>query len=116
MKHNKNARIMEHIIEYCEDVTEAVRRFEGDKRKFMSDRIFRNACAMPLMQIGELAKNLTDDVLQLDASVPWKEIKGMRDYFAHEYHEMDADIIWNTIEEIPSFQKQCLRLLDQIRS
>ena len=38
MKHNKNARIMEHIIEYCEDVTEAVRRFEGDKRKFMSDR------------------------------------------------------------------------------
>lgn len=68
------------------------------------------------MQIGELAKNLTDDVLQLDASVPWKEIKGMRDYFAHEYHEMDADIIWNTIEEIPSFQKQCLRLLNQIRN
>ena len=33
MKHNKNARIMEYIIEYCEDVTEAVRRFEGDKRK-----------------------------------------------------------------------------------
>ena len=68
------------------------------------------------MQIGELAKNLTDDVLQLDASVPWKEIKGMRDYFAHEYHEMDADIIWNTIVEIPSFQKQCLRLLNQIRN
>ena len=115
MKRNKDAQIMEHIIEYCGDVTEAVDRFGGDKEKFVSDRVFRNACAMPLMQIGELAKSLSDAVLHMDTSIPWKEIKGMRDYFAHEYHEMDTDVIWNTIEDIPGFRKQCLRLLQQMK-
>ena len=115
MRRNKNAQILGHIIAYCDDVINAVGRFGGGKEKFVSDRIFRNACAMPLMQIGELAKSLPDDVIGMDSAIPWKDVKGMRDYFAHEYHEMDMDIIWNTIEEIPSFKEQCLRLREQLQ-
>lgn len=115
MRRNKDAQIVEHIIAYCDDIMHAVERFQGGKEKFASDRVFRNACAMPLMQIGELAKSLTDDIICLDASIPWKDIKGMRDYFAHEYHEMDVDIIWNTIEDIPNFKIQCVQLREQIQ-
>ena len=116
MRRNKNAQIVEHIIAYCDDVIHAVERFEGGKEKFATDRVFRNACAMPLMQIGELAKKLTDDIIRMDTTIPWKDVKGMRDYFAHEYHEMDMDIVWNTIEDIPNFKKQCLRLRERMQS
>ena len=115
MRRNKDAQIVEHIIAYCDDIMHAVERFQGGKEQFASDRVFRNACAMPLMQIGELAKKLTDDIGGMDASIPWKDIKGMRDYFAHEYHEMDMDIIWNTIEDIPNFKNQCVQLREQLQ-
>ena len=115
MRRNKDAQILEHMIAYCDDIICAVERFAGGKEQFASDRVFRNACAMPLMQIGELAKSLTDGIICMDTTIPWKEIKGMRDYFAHEYHEMDVDIIWNTIEDIPNFKNQCVQLREQIQ-
>ena len=114
MRRNKDFVILGHIIEYCDDVAETITRFAGSKETFMNDRIFRNACAMPLMQIGELAKNLSDDVSDIDKTIPWKEIKGMRDYFAHEYHEMDMEIIWSTIEDLPVFKSQCEKVRKQL--
>ncbi|TZF86519.1 DUF86 domain-containing protein (plasmid) [Pedobacter sp. BS3] len=30
--------------------------------------------------------------------MPWREIKGFRNYIVHEYFGLDADIIWQIIQ------------------
>ena len=40
--------------------------------------------------------------------IPWKEIKGMRTWFAHQYLDMDATIIWDVAQEgIPPLKTFC---------
>ena len=37
--------------------------------------------------------------------MPWKEIAGMRDIFAHHYDSIDYDMTWNTsIDDISSLK------------
>ena len=60
---------------------------------------------MLLIAIGESLKNLdkmTDGLLlPTYPSVPWKNIKGMRDIIAHHYFDIDADqILWIVKNEI----------------
>lgn len=50
--------------------------------------------------IGEIAKRLPDELLQEQASIPWKRIKGFRDFLAHHYLEVTLDIVWQAIAEI----------------
>ena len=49
-------------------------------------------------EIGQIAKDLGDDVLEnISPAVPWKEIIGMRDIIAHDYAEVDMRIMWSTV-------------------
>ena len=52
---------------------------------------------MPMLQIGELAKRLSENILEATKVIPWKQVKGMRDFFVHDYLSMDKEIIWNTL-------------------
>lgn len=67
---------------------------------------------MCIVQIGELAGRLSDDVKDAYPEVPWKEIKGMRNFFAHEYDRMDTEDVWYTIQnDIPVLKQNCTRIL-----
>ena len=78
------------------------------------DIILHNAVSMPVQQIGELAKHLTDAFLETYSQVPWKQIKGMRTWFAHQYLGMDRDVIWEVIHEgIPPLKVFCVSYLDK---
>ena len=60
------------------------------------------ASCMLVEAIGEAYKKIdvmTDGaLLPLFPSVPWKAVKGLRDYFAHGYFEIDADVIYETVK------------------
>ncbi len=116
MKMNeKDEQILYHIIQYCDEIEATIKRFGKSERLFKKDFIYRNACSMPLLQIGELAKRLSEDFIELSTKtnkVPWKQIKGMRDMFAHQYQEMDKKIIWDTLNDnIPKLNKICRSIL-----
>ena len=53
----KDIQILEHIIKYCIDIQLAIEHFGKDEKTFSSSPVYLNACSMPLLQIGELAKN-----------------------------------------------------------
>jgi uncharacterized protein with HEPN domain len=60
---------------------------------------------MLLIAIGESLKNLdknTDGkLLPTYPSIPWKNVKGMRDIIAHHYFDVDAsEILWIIKNEI----------------
>lgn len=58
--------------------------------------IYRNSITMPILQIGELSKMLSEEFLNAYTKIPWKMIMRMRDIVAHHYGSLDYEIVWNT--------------------
>lgn len=82
-----------------------------DELRFKSEYTMRNALAMPLQQIGELATHVTDEFIDAHSEIPWKQIKGMRTWFAHQYWDMSFDKIWVTLtEDVPDLKMKLERI------
>ena len=65
-----------------------------------------NGICMCFIVIGEEIKRIdkyTDEQLLPNyPSIPWKNIKGMRNRIAHGYFEIDADVVFDTLKnDIP---------------
>ena len=58
---DRNISILEHIVSYCDQIEETVKRFGNDYELFANDTIYRNAAALCILQIGELVGKLSDD-------------------------------------------------------
>ena len=114
---NKDMSIISHILEYCKQIEECHSRFGNSEGCFMSDAIYRNAVSMAEYQIGELSGRLSEDFKeQHRTEIPWKEIRGMRNIFAHNYLEMDKTKIWSVaVYDIPILRSFCERQLDQYK-
>lgn len=111
---DKDGQILQHIVAYCDEVDVTVKRFGKFKSSFETDYIYRNAVSMPILQIGELARRLSDNFLEQSTDIPWKAIKGMRNMFAHEYHSMNIDKIWETAtKDVPALNKKCKQTLKE---
>ena len=50
---DRNASILEHIISYCDQIQQTVKRFGDDYALFKSDPIYRNAAALCILQIAD---------------------------------------------------------------
>ena len=110
-----DAKILNKIIGYCDEIQKTHVFFNSDKDLFFDAEkgfVYRNSITMPILQIGELAKNLSDEFRQENKSIPWREITGMRDIFAHHYGALDYDLAWNTsTDDIPGLRRQLTELL-----
>jgi len=110
-----NMDVLEHILRYCDRIETIIERFGADKNIFLNDIAYRDSISMNLLQIGELSGYLTDDYRNsTQKSMQWSAMKGMRNFFAHNYGEMDANIIWNTaIDDIPQLKAFCEQQINQ---
>lgn len=101
-------------IDIIEDVLSAIEKLEERTKNVYSvddflcsssGMVLLDATCMLLIAIGESLKNL-DKVtkgllLPTYPSVPWKNVKGLRDIIAHHYFDVDADqILWIVKNEI----------------
>lgn len=63
------------------------------------------ATCMLLESIGESAKKIDrlmpGFLTENEPTIPWRQIKGLRDHIAHGYFELDAATIFETTKEIP---------------
>lgn len=102
---NRDQQIIQKIIKYCNEIAQTHESFCNKKELFFDKStgfIYRNSIAMPILQIGELVKSLSDEFKSAHSSIPWRDIARMRDYFAHRYGAMDYDMTWNTsLEDVP---------------
>ena len=65
-----------------------------------------------VLQIGELFKNLSPDFLRKYPQVPWKNIKGMRDWVAHGYGTINMGEVWNTAtHDIQPLREYCEQII-----
>ena len=98
----RDETILTKMLGYCDETEAAHRYFQEDRALFLNERegaIYRNAVAMPILQIGELAKNLSETFRSKNKDVPWRDIIRMRDLFAHHYGAVDYEQLWDTSRE-----------------
>ena len=109
---DRNISVLEHIVSYCQQIQETVDRFGDDYQTFSTDPIYRNAAALCILQIGELVGKLTEEFRARHSSIPWRQIKAMRNIVAHSYGTVDPETTWEIItHDIPALQQYCLTVI-----
>lgn len=67
---------------------------------------------MCVVQIGELAAQLSDEVKSQNPSIPWRIIKDTRNFYVHAYGAIDISSVWDTLnEDIPGLKTACEKIL-----
>lgn len=69
---------------------------EASLEQFLDNEMLKRAIAMTAINIGELIKNVTDDLRQEHKEVPWKAAAGMRDIAAHKYQTLRMEDVYQT--------------------
>ena len=116
-------------LDILEDILSAIERLEERTKEVHSTEDFLcsssgmvllDSTCMLLIAIGESLKNLdkTTNGLLLPTypSIPWKNIKGMRDIIAHHYFDVDASqILWILQNEISPLKKAILYFIKELK-
>jgi len=65
-----------------------------------------------LMNIGESAFNLSEELKNKFENVDWKGMYKMRNIITHSYHSVDENIVWDIIKnELPEDKVEIIRIL-----
>lgn len=106
----KDKRVVECIIKHCLNIEEDVLNIT--EKNFYNDRKTQNSVCFDILQIGELAKSLSDDFIVKYSSMPWKDIKGMRNWVVHGYQSIKMSRVWRTaIEDIKRLREYCEEII-----
>lgn len=112
---NDDSIIVRKIIKYCSDIGVLLTRFDTDFERYKTDISFQYACNMCIIQIGELAGRLSDEIKENSRNIPWQAIRGMRNLHAHDYENVDLEIVWNTLlEDIPVLKENLEKMLSEM--
>ena len=109
---------LEDLAELAKRVVSRIRGI-GSAEDFEASedgRVLLDAICLVLLAIGEMVKkiekNAGPEYLADYGSIPWKEIKGARDFMAHEYYRIDPAEVYRTCaEDIPKL----IGVLEQMR-
>ena len=108
----KDKCILECIINHSQDILEDISK--TSEEEFYKDRKTINSVCFDILQIGELAKSLSDDFILKYNLMPWKNIKGMRDWVAHGYHSLEMTRVWKTAsEDIKPLLEYCEQIIKE---
>ena len=97
---DKDLQRVYHVLLYCARIRMTVRDIV-DYAAFITSENFvqRDACCFYLLQIGELARTLSDSFKDVHDDIPWKQIRGLRNMVAHNYGHVDFEIIWSIVQD-----------------
>ena len=103
--------MLQKILVYIDDIAQYASGLNFDS--FLQDKKTISACAFGILQIGELAKELSDDIQSQTPAIQWKGIRGMRNRIAHDYKNINYVVIWDVVEtSLPILKSQLTTLLD----
>jgi uncharacterized protein with HEPN domain len=83
---------------------------------FIHDDKTNLAVARLLEIIGEAARHISDEMIELLPEIPWKDMVGLRNILIHEYFGVDLGIVWSTIkQDLPLLKKVISKYLESIQ-
>ena len=78
-----------------------------DLQSFLESEMLKRAVSMALINIGESVKGISEELKQVNQTIPWSEIIGLRNIAAHGYQILQMEDIWGTAtEKVPELLEQ----------
>jgi uncharacterized protein with HEPN domain len=108
MKKNDQVYFL-HILEAIAQIHEYTRGLDYDG--FLKSRLVQDGVIRQLEIIGEATKNLSLEIRNKAAHIPWKDMAGMRDVLIRQYFGVDLVAVWTTVEQDLPFLEQEIREL-----
>ena len=116
-------------LDILEDILSAIEKLEERTKDVHSidvilvssqGMVLLDATCMLLIAIGESLKNLDKTtkglLLPTYPSIPWKNVKGMRDIIAHHYFDVDAaQILWIVKNEISPLKEAIRFFIEELK-
>jgi len=100
-----NTVYLRHIIDAIEKIEKYLSGVSEES--FVSNSLVQDGVIRQLGIIGEATRHLSNEIRQMDDTVPWQDISDMRNKLIHDYFGVDIDTVWITAkEDIPVFKKQ----------
>ena len=110
---NRDPQYVQRIIEYCLKIEDILDSIDYDYDVFITCEVYQLASSMCIVQIGENVGRLSDEFKEKYDSIPWRDIKGMRNITTHKYDNMDVVILWNVlIDRIPELKDNLMNIND----
>jgi uncharacterized protein with HEPN domain len=108
---------LQHILEAADRV---LRYTKGMGRKeFSADTLVQDAVISNVEIIGEATNNLLEVAPGIAASypsIPFVQIRGMRNRVAHGYFAVSLSMIWDTVQvDIPELRQQIAKVLGEMQ-
>jgi uncharacterized protein with HEPN domain len=114
MLKERDRDILEHIVEYCDEIKQTIAMFDETMETLKANHVYKNSVSMCVLQIGELVTHFSKDFLTANTMVPWADIKKMRNIAAHHYKKFSMERLHKTIiTRVPELKDYCLELLAQ---
>ena len=108
----RDAQISEKILSEIAVARELLGGISPEQ--FLTDERTARAVSMTLINIGELVKNISQDLKDAHREIPWRAIAGMRDVTAHKYQTLRKEDVYSTCaQDLPTLEKQILKLLSE---
>ena len=83
--------------------------------EFVSDEKLKRALCMTVINIGELIKNVNEDIRIKYPAIPWKAIAGMRDLAARKYQTLRMEEVFKTVkDDFPELRIELENILKEL--
>ncbi|MBR2957619.1 MAG: DUF86 domain-containing protein [Clostridia bacterium] len=91
----KNKKIISKMIGYIDKISSYC---DGiGYSDFEENSLLVEACVFNLSQLGELVNKLDADFISGNKSVPWNQMRGLRNRIVHDYEGVNLVLVWEII-------------------
>lgn len=103
--------VRDHLEDLQRELTLVLQFTQEGEMAFLRDERTQYAVMMAYARIGEIAKQLPDDLLTAQPQIEWRELKGFRDVLIHRYFDINPARVWEAVEKLPALHSAVTALL-----
>ena len=98
-------QILERLVDWCNQLVEAMQRFDNDMHAFFHDRTYRNAVSFCVLQIVDLIPTLSDECKAEHSDIQWDIIVRLRTELlekivSHSEETINPSFVWHVLQNI----------------
>ena len=101
------------------DILDAISRVEGythdaKKEEFLENLMMQDAVMYQIEIVGEASNGISEEFRETHASLPWLQMRAIRNKIVHDYRGINLHIIWDTVKnDLPLLKEQVRSLLGE---
>lgn len=102
-----------YVQKIYKDLSFIISHMQGvDANKLKDDEVLQDSMMFRLIQVFENSQKLSEEFKTEHTSIPWMEIKGLRNRIVHEYGSVDVGIVYDTLQnDIPVLLSEFLEFV-----